>query len=183
MLFTRRGFIALLTSLCLFSCLRSAAYRLHHTAVLPIYPHCGPFSLHPAVQPRHLLRRHRSEQRSAVALLRLASAVSLLLLPAPLGGRGRRQSHLATPLSHDGCTGRAGRGHQHHAHPGTLLAGSLRLLVQQPPDHACTGGDLHPLPALGRAGRPSLDHQLRLPLRLTHTAAPRPFTRSAGTYH
>lgn len=44
--------------------------------------------------------------------------------------------------------------------------------MQQPPDHACTGGRVHPLPALGCAGRPAVDQQLQLSLRLTPSAAP-----------
>lgn len=165
---------------CLFSCLRGAADCLQHAAVLPVHPHCGPVSLHPAVQPRHLLRRHGSEQRSPAALLRLAGAVPFLLLLASLGGSGRRQSHLATPLPHDGCAGRAGRGHQHHTHPGALPSWPLWLLVQQPPNHACTGGGLHPLPALGCAGRPAVDQQLQLSLRLTTHAAPTPSQGTLG---
>ncbi|KAI3359525.1 hypothetical protein L3Q82_013927 [Scortum barcoo] len=41
--------------------------------------------------------------------------------------------------------------------------------------HACTGGGLHPLPALGRPGRPAVDQQLQLSLRLTPPAAPHLF--------
>lgn len=117
--------ISVLAFMCLFSCLRGAAYCLQHAAVLPVHPHRCPVSLHLAVYPRHLLCCYGSEQRSPVALLRLAGAVPLLLLPAPLGGLGWRQPHLATPLPHDGCSGRAGRGHQHHTHPGALPPGPL----------------------------------------------------------
>lgn len=101
-------------------CLRSVAHRLHHAALLPLHPLCGAAGLHPAVQPRHLLRRDGQEQRPPPALLRLAGSLPLLLLSTTLGGSGRREPHLAAPLPHDGRAGRAGRGHQHNTHPGAF---------------------------------------------------------------
>lgn len=104
------------------SSLRSAAHRVHDAALLPVHPHRGAAGLHPAVQPRHLLRRDGQEQRPAAALLRLAGSLPLLLLSATLGRPGRRKPHLAAPLPHHGRAGRAGRAHQHHTHPGALLS-------------------------------------------------------------
>uniref|UniRef100_A0A3B3T8I7 Progestin and adipoQ receptor family member IVa n=1 Tax=Paramormyrops kingsleyae TaxID=1676925 RepID=A0A3B3T8I7_9TELE len=104
---------------------RRPAHRVQHPPLLPHHPQRRPAGVHHALELLHLLRHHGAQPRAAPALLRLAGALPLLVLRAALGGRGRRQPHVAAALPHHGHAGCVGRCHQHQPHPRALPPGPL----------------------------------------------------------